>query len=96
MTNGASSIIRKIQLYDRNTPSGIIWVQFDHKDVQKKLDARHMHTWPAYSWKCNTTLLPLNWTQPWFNNLVPPNQCPERRKEQTEQENCIVSDIWGT
>jgi len=49
MTNGASNIIRKIQLYDRNTPSGIIWVQFHHKDVQKKLDAGHMHTLPAYS-----------------------------------------------
>ena len=39
MTNGASNIIRKIQLHDRNRPSGIIWVQFDHTDVGQK--ARH-------------------------------------------------------
>ena len=36
MTNGASNIIRKIQLHDRNRPSGIIWVQFDHTDVGQK------------------------------------------------------------
>ena len=36
MTNGASNTIRKIQLHDRNRPSGIIWVQFDHTDVGEK------------------------------------------------------------
>ena len=36
MTNGASNIIRKIQLHNRNRPSGIIWVQFDHTDVGQK------------------------------------------------------------
>ena len=36
MTNGASNVIRKIQLHDRNRPTGIIWVQFDHTDVGKK------------------------------------------------------------
>ena len=36
MTNGAGNIIRKIQLHDRNRPSGIIWVQFDHTDVGEK------------------------------------------------------------
>ena len=40
MTNGACNIIRKIQLPNRNRPSGIIWVKFDHTDVgeKKKLD----------------------------------------------------------
>lgn len=36
ITNGAGNIIRKIQLHDRNRPSGIIWVQFDHTDVGEK------------------------------------------------------------
>lgn len=45
MTNGASNIIRKMQLHDRNRPSGIIWVQFDHTDVGKKTrrDSRHLY-----------------------------------------------------
>lgn len=45
MTNGASNIIRKMQLHDRNRPSGIIWVQFDHTDVGKKTrrDNRHLY-----------------------------------------------------
>ena len=36
MTNGAGNIIKKIQLHQRNKPSGIIWVQFDHADVGEK------------------------------------------------------------
>lgn len=45
MTNGASNIIRKMQLHDRNRPSGIIWVQFDHRNVGKKTrrDSRHLY-----------------------------------------------------
>jgi len=45
MTNGAGNIIRKIQLHDRNRPSGIIWVQFDHTDVGEKTrhDNRHLY-----------------------------------------------------
>ena len=40
-----SNIIKKIQLHDRNKPSGIIWVQFDHVDVGEKTrhDNRHLH-----------------------------------------------------
>ena len=40
-----SNIIRKIQLRDRNRPSGIIWVQFDHTDVGEKIrhDNRRLH-----------------------------------------------------
>ena len=45
MINGAGNIIKKIQLDDRNKPSGIIWVQFDHVDVAEKTrhDNRHLY-----------------------------------------------------
>jgi hypothetical protein len=36
MTNGAGNIVKKIQLNQRDKPSGIIWVQFDHSDVGEK------------------------------------------------------------
>ena len=36
VTNGASNITKKITLYDKSRPSGIIWVQFDHVDVGEK------------------------------------------------------------
>ena len=36
ITKGASNIIKKITLYDKSRPSGIIWVQFDHVDVGEK------------------------------------------------------------
>ena len=36
LTNGASNIIKSVRLTNGNTPSGIIWVQFDHEDVGKK------------------------------------------------------------
>ena len=36
MTNGAGNDFKKIQLNQRNKPSGIIWVQFDHADVGEK------------------------------------------------------------
>ena len=36
LTNGASNVIRKIQLHDKNKPSGIVWVKFDHEDVGRK------------------------------------------------------------
>ena len=36
LTNGASNVIRKIQLHDKNKPSGIVWVKFDHEDVGQK------------------------------------------------------------
>ena len=36
MTNGASNIIKKIQLNYIDKPSGIIWVQFDHANVGEK------------------------------------------------------------
>ena len=45
MTNGAGNIIKRIQLHDRNKPSGVIWVQFDHADVGEKTrhDNRHLY-----------------------------------------------------
>ena len=36
MTNGASNIIKRIQLNHKCKPSGIIWVQFDHPNVGEK------------------------------------------------------------
>ena len=36
LTNGASNVIRKIQLHEKNKPSGIVWVKFDHEDVGQK------------------------------------------------------------
>ena len=36
MTNGASNVIRLVQLNQPKKPSGIIWVQFDDEDVGRK------------------------------------------------------------
>ena len=36
MTNGACNVVKKVQLHERDKPSGIIWVQFDHADVGEK------------------------------------------------------------
>ena len=36
LTNGASNVIRLVQLNQPKKPSGIIWVQFDDEDVGKK------------------------------------------------------------
>ena len=36
LTNGASNVIKLIQLNDQSKPSGLIWVQFDYEDVGKK------------------------------------------------------------
>ena len=36
LTNGASNVIRLVQLNDQSKPSGLIWVQFDYEDVGKK------------------------------------------------------------
>ncbi len=36
LTNGASNVIRLIQLNDQSKPSGLIWVQFDYEDVGEK------------------------------------------------------------
>ena len=44
MTNGAANIVRKIQLHDKNRPSGIIWVEFDQAHVggKNRHDYRHL------------------------------------------------------
>ena len=36
LTNGASNIIKFIQLRDESKPSGLVWVHFDYEDVWKK------------------------------------------------------------
>ena len=36
ITNGASNVIKMIQLHQSDKPAGIIWVQFDQADVGKK------------------------------------------------------------
>ena len=43
MTNGAGNVIKKIQLNQRDKPSGIIWVQFDHDDVGEKTRHENKH-----------------------------------------------------
>ena len=36
ITNGASNVIKMIQLHQSDKPAGIIWVQFDQADVGEK------------------------------------------------------------
>ena len=36
MTNGAGNVIKLIQVQQTGTPSGVIWVQFDHPDAGQK------------------------------------------------------------
>ena len=36
MTNGAGNVIKLIKIHHTNTPSGIVWVQFDHAHVREK------------------------------------------------------------
>ena len=36
ITNGAAAVIRSIQIHQSDTPSGIIWVQFDHAEIGGK------------------------------------------------------------
>ncbi|XP_028403418.1 ATP-dependent DNA helicase PIF1-like [Dendronephthya gigantea] len=36
LTNGASNVVKKIQLNQRDKPSGVIWVEFGHSDVGEK------------------------------------------------------------
>ena len=36
MTNGASNVIKHIQLTNNSKPSGLVWVQFDYDDVGRK------------------------------------------------------------
>ena len=43
MTNGASNVVKKIQLNQRDKPSGAIWVQFDHSDVGEKTRHENRH-----------------------------------------------------
>jgi hypothetical protein len=40
LTNGASNIIKLIQLRDDSKPSGLVWVQFDCEDVGKRPDRK--------------------------------------------------------
>ena len=45
MANGATNIIKSIQIHQSGKPAGIIWVQFDHAEVGEKTrhDNRHMY-----------------------------------------------------
>jgi hypothetical protein len=42
MTNGAGNVVKKIQLNQRDKPSGIIWVQFDHIEKTRH-ENRHFY-----------------------------------------------------
>ena len=46
MTNGASNIIKHIQLTNNTKPSGLVWVQFDHDDGGRKTrhENRNLYT----------------------------------------------------
>ena len=43
LTNGASNVIKLIQLRDQSKPSGLVWVQFDYDDVGKKTRQENRH-----------------------------------------------------
>lgn len=43
LTNGASNVIKKVQLQQPGKPSGIIWVQFDHADIGEKTRHENRH-----------------------------------------------------
>ena len=43
LTNGASNVIKLIQLRDQIKPSGLVWVQFDYDDVGKKTRQENRH-----------------------------------------------------
>ena len=45
MTNDAGNVVNKGQLHQKDKPSGIIWVHFDHADVGEKTrcDNRHLY-----------------------------------------------------
>jgi hypothetical protein len=36
LTNGASNVVKLVQLYQPDKPSGIIWVEFDYEDIGRK------------------------------------------------------------
>ena len=38
MTHGAGNVIKLVQLHQKDKPSGIAWVQFDHSDVGQELN----------------------------------------------------------
>ena len=43
MTNGAGNVVKKVQLHQKDKPSGIIWVHFDHADVGEKTRCNNRH-----------------------------------------------------
>lgn len=43
LTNGATNIIKMLQLQQPDKPSGIIWVQFDHADIGEKTRNENRH-----------------------------------------------------
>lgn len=56
MTNGAGNVVKKVQLHQKNKPSGIIWVQFDHADVGGKTRCDNKH---LYAQGIETTWTPI-------------------------------------
>ena len=43
LNNGASNVVRLVQLHQPKKPSGVIWVQFDDEDVGKKTRQENRH-----------------------------------------------------
>ena len=56
MTNGSGNVVKKIQLNQRDKPSEIIWVQFDHNDVGEKTRHENKH---LYAQGIETTWTPI-------------------------------------
>ena len=42
-TNGAGNVVKKVQLHEKDKPSGIKWVRFDHADVGEKTRHHSKH-----------------------------------------------------
>ena len=51
MTNGASNVVKKVQLNQKDNPSSIIWVQFDDADIGQKTrnENRHLYVQGIHS-----------------------------------------------
>ena len=59
MTNGASSVIKHIQLTNHSKPSGLVWVQFDHDDVGRKTRQENRNLYTAGIQNTETPIKPV-------------------------------------
>ena len=59
MTNGASNVIKHIQLTNDSKPSGLVWVQFDHDDVGRKTRQENRNLYTAGTQNTWTPIKPV-------------------------------------